>query len=394
MQKVLRQAQDAQQADGRRQNPPNHWRLAFSVQHSAFTLVEMLVVITIIGILASLVTVGAYSAIEAAKRSRMRAELNNIAMAFSSYKEKFGDYPPSVMGKYRPNVGSPTDVPLNNAQHPVFRHLAKAFPRCDPLQEVAYIPRADGSSVAAGNYNANSPPMNPAQAMVFWLTSISKDPARPLSAPTTDRQSFFDFDKARIKISPVSPPTSPPSGWQNVPGWQIVNISGTPTALYNPVAYFPQDGHGAPYVYFKADTYFDHNFNLGTSPDLPAYDTTLPSSDGGKGTCKPYISDTADKNGNGVLDNPEWDTAPPANSMDRSEFQAICVNPKSFQLIAAGLDGDFGGAGARLGYSGSLPPPTQYMFKAFPSGGGYATTGEDDDNITNFSEKALGDAKP
>ena len=54
----------------------------------AFTLVEMLVVITIIGILASLATVAAYKALEAAKRARITAEIANLDAAAESLQRK------------------------------------------------------------------------------------------------------------------------------------------------------------------------------------------------------------------------------------------------------------------------------------------------------------------
>ena len=57
----------------------------------------MLVVITIIGILASLATVAAYKALEAAKRARITAEIANLDGGMKAYKEKYGDYPPSLL---------------------------------------------------------------------------------------------------------------------------------------------------------------------------------------------------------------------------------------------------------------------------------------------------------
>ena len=66
-----------------------------STVRPAFTLVEMLVVITIIGILVSLGTVAIFKALEAAKRARIKVEITNLVSAIESYKLKFGDYPPS-----------------------------------------------------------------------------------------------------------------------------------------------------------------------------------------------------------------------------------------------------------------------------------------------------------
>src|SRR5439155_4656609 len=62
----------------------------------AFTLVELLVVISIIALLAGL-TVGLSGvAIRKSKESRMRGELNRLVTLIENYKAKIGYYPPST----------------------------------------------------------------------------------------------------------------------------------------------------------------------------------------------------------------------------------------------------------------------------------------------------------
>ena len=87
-----------------------------------FTLVEMLVVITIIGILASLGTVAVFEALKAAKRARIKVEITNLNNAIESYKLKFGDYPPSFTTVCRFRLFAAL----------LTRHLAHGFPRCNP----------------------------------------------------------------------------------------------------------------------------------------------------------------------------------------------------------------------------------------------------------------------
>src|SRR5690349_16705564 len=60
-----------------------------------FTLVELLVVITIIGILAALITTAAIGALKSSSRTRIKAELNQIAGGFEEYKNKTTAYPPN-----------------------------------------------------------------------------------------------------------------------------------------------------------------------------------------------------------------------------------------------------------------------------------------------------------
>lgn len=68
--------------------PVNHTN-----RKSAFTLVELLVVITIIGILAGLVLQIAGFAQKKAARSRAEAEIAALSAALESYKADMGDYP-------------------------------------------------------------------------------------------------------------------------------------------------------------------------------------------------------------------------------------------------------------------------------------------------------------
>jgi prepilin-type N-terminal cleavage/methylation domain-containing protein len=64
------------------------------VHKTAFTLIEMLVVIAIISILAGLIVTGASMAIGKGKVSRVQAERDALVTAIQSYKKQMGYYPP------------------------------------------------------------------------------------------------------------------------------------------------------------------------------------------------------------------------------------------------------------------------------------------------------------
>lgn len=65
----------------------------------AFTLIELLIVIGIIGILVGLLFPAAKAAIEAARRQQARAACHSIETAVRSYQNDYGKYPLQVAGK-------------------------------------------------------------------------------------------------------------------------------------------------------------------------------------------------------------------------------------------------------------------------------------------------------
>ena len=155
--------------------PPSHAPFAF-------TLVEMLVVITIIGILAGLVTAAAIRARIAAKNAAVAIDISQLDAALKAYKEKFGEYPPD-------NETNPLVVQ---------RHLAKAFPRYSNLSGW----RADATA-------AGMPTLTPQTALVFWLggrydattgqfTGFSANPIDPFDNNPSGIGPFFEFDPTRL----------------------------------------------------------------------------------------------------------------------------------------------------------------------------------------------------
>lgn len=64
--------------------------------HTGFTIVEMLVVITVIGILATIIIVSITGSRERTYLTRADADLSTIANATKLYANKYNDYPPDV----------------------------------------------------------------------------------------------------------------------------------------------------------------------------------------------------------------------------------------------------------------------------------------------------------
>ena len=69
-----------------------------------FTLMELLIVIVIISILASLAIVGVMAAFGTAKDSSTEAMIRSMEGALNSYRMVYGDFPPSSLDRIRPRM--------------------------------------------------------------------------------------------------------------------------------------------------------------------------------------------------------------------------------------------------------------------------------------------------
>jgi prepilin-type N-terminal cleavage/methylation domain-containing protein len=153
-----------------------------------FTLVELLVVITIIGILAALITTAAVGAMGKAQETRIKAEINQIDAALREYKNKVTAFPPNCQSD-DPNLtpieseASPGSTPINESQvlADLKKHLKQVAPRHqesdDLLRVIAGIPAVDQtrySRLLGGGMTAG-------EAIVFWLGGFSSDPKYPIS---------------------------------------------------------------------------------------------------------------------------------------------------------------------------------------------------------------------
>ena len=100
---------------------------------TAFTLVELLVVITIIGILAALITVAAIGGLKKAQEARIKAEINQIATAVDDYKNKYTAYPPNS----QTDGAGPIDE--NGVLTDFRRHIKQLAPRSQESDDMALV---------------------------------------------------------------------------------------------------------------------------------------------------------------------------------------------------------------------------------------------------------------
>jgi prepilin-type N-terminal cleavage/methylation domain-containing protein len=260
-----------------------------------FTLVELMVVISIIALLAALVSVAVARSISKAKEARIKLDVDNLAGAIEQYKSEYGSYPPSTYAL-------------------LVAHVREKFPRALP-QDIATIPTN----------------MTPAEIVWFCIRGYTSDPLRPVDFfnPNAKRDEFIQFEQGRLvqtrtfahNTSTMTPlqPTSQRTSPQRV------------------FMYVPQEGKGAPYVYFDCSRNY--------AWQAQRFEGV------GTGVARPY------RTANGTY-----------------------ANVKKFQIISAGLDGDYGG------------DVTKDKEKVYPDGVNY--TEGDKDNLVNFSERNLENSKP
>lgn len=270
-------------------------------QRPGFTLVELLVVISIIAVLLTLVSVAGYRALIAVRQNMIAVEVNGLESAINAYKEqRGGDLPPDCS-----NAANALHVNVLAA------HIRKAYPRNrqTPAQITALATQLDQAEALVyflgGNPNPNNNPFD--------------NQEYPITGPGQSKK-LYDFPTARL-----------------------IDVDGDGYCTFVP-AYGAQR---APYVYFDSRTYGLSTFGDATFGYVCPYGTDTPT--GGS----------------------SWES------------------PTTFQIISAGLDGNYGAWPAGPPFSN---------FKFYPSGTGGGTrvpySREDKDNVTSFAEGSLDSKLP
>ena len=150
-------------------------RILSKEARKGFTLVELLVVISIMAMLFALIVPTVRSALSSAKRAKIKTEVDLIHQTFMLYRTEHGSFPPCI--------GST----LSGTDRPV-KHLRRLFPRC--TNPVSQFVDALGNQIT----------VSPGNALAFWLSGYTGDPERPLQPPS-NRMTTFDFDKIRVNDS-------------------------------------------------------------------------------------------------------------------------------------------------------------------------------------------------
>jgi prepilin-type N-terminal cleavage/methylation domain-containing protein len=177
----------------------------------AFTLVEILTVIIIIGMLICLIGVGASHAIRYSREAAVIVEVKKLEQAIQEFKIEYGDYPPDF-----------ANIDRYAALRDVLRFIYTTWPRCK------HLPADFQPTDILGNQRELPPEYNAGTALVFWFGGVkneggeyigfSKDPTNPFDIDpdsvkyevykdknkcTARTKPWFEFEKSRLTIAPT-----------------------------------------------------------------------------------------------------------------------------------------------------------------------------------------------
>ncbi|HJT36695.1 MAG TPA: type II secretion system protein, partial [Pirellulales bacterium] len=370
---------------------------------SAFTLVELLMVIAIIGMLTALVSVAAVKAIAAGRNAQITTEIGLLDSAMQTYKNDTG-------GAYPPDTSLISTAVAR--QNRILSHLRKAFPRLivaagygpattagtlQYMSQQAYAQSQSSYTTLGSNQvqfkNTKTPNgvstwgdfdnMDPAEALVFWLGGFAL-PYQDVQGRWTYKLIGFGANKVGNAASAGPYANGPNSGFgpfilddisardpgpfefyqgrlgdADGDGWpeyyppvgDVPQPVGSLKAVANPVP---------PYVYFDAISYGSLTSPMTTYPASAAY----PSASGSGVQPTGYA---------------QWGTAIPYVQSVPSSGTMTWVEPQGFQIICAGLD--------QMYWFSPTPAQLPLNMRVFPAGTNYSEG--DMDNLTCFTTSTL-----
>jgi prepilin-type N-terminal cleavage/methylation domain-containing protein len=346
-----------------------------------FTLVEILVVVVIIGVLIAILLPVLGAAINTANNARTTSEEYNLAVALTSFKTVYGDFPPSriilwdlVAGKPAPYGADSTpvaagDITYGDLNQRTIYAMRKFFPRAQ-----LFFPSQGVCSISFKWGKTNPVILTGDEALTFFLggmpqtlpdgdfalTGFNRDPANPFTLPSlkaaqnSRRAPFYEFPANRLVD---------------------LDNDGFPSFI-DAISYNGDRSEQRPYAYFSA---------YGNNGYCPGDCDSNEQDDLGNVVSRSfYVNFAVDKGRicQSPAPNPYCSGDPaPANPQNN----AVWHNPQSFQIISAGRDGMWGPGGS---YNPSSNDRLPVGFANDPANNA-AIRRYEADNVANFAQGKL-----
>jgi len=141
-------------------------------RRAAFTLVELLTVVIIIGFLAGMVAGTAPAVMRSVKASAIRAEIQQLSLALEAYKAEYGEYPPDG-----------TD------QSAVTKHIRRCYPDATNTSIYTTVTPKNALYVFLSQHDANP------------RTPFSSSPTSLKNSNSSMTKGFFEFEASRLSTS-------------------------------------------------------------------------------------------------------------------------------------------------------------------------------------------------
>ncbi len=380
-----------------------------SPSRAAFTLVELLVVILIVGILIGLLLPAVQAAIRKAREAQVTAELNNLATALASFKNLYGDYPPSrvilceagyanfqannattlgsAVGPFPPGDTNDSDLTYSQLIARSQIYLSKFWPRVDFI---------NGTTLFDFNNNGTTSDvliLSGSECLTFFLGGIPVNNGNGTWAVSGFSKSPLNpFQNNLVQTNRVVPQYEFVVGrlvdqdGDNIPSYidPLNTVAGNRRSYayffsYGSNAYDPNDVNGFGRISDGSNTVAD-------AADFEVDDDTA-GSFSERGFIVGFATTSSASNyAVSPAPNPYTTGAPALGNV-------AWVNPTTFQLFSCGQDGYFGLGGTYGGSSSGAAVLPIYPVTAVPPStlydpgniNGISNRIRENDNITSFS---------
>lgn len=356
--------------------PPNLRRRA------GFTLVELLVVITIIGILIALLVPAISGVVRNANEASVISEINALGQALADFKAKYGEYPPSriiipangnyaalramttnpidpsvFIGTVPPVVGSRPNESIAALAERSERFMRKFFPRgymtsipimTNDTRVLFYLTGDECLVFFLGGIPVNN-------GGTWELTGFNNNPQQPFLPGGNRSEPFFEFKPNRL-----------------------VDLDGDGFPSY--IDNLGTDSDARPYAYFVSYGNGDYDPNdVNFGPNFVGEAFGVPFSVGGT-TSNPVLLESPGPN--------PYTSSRNVVVNGMALARPAYINPNSFQIISAGLDRFYGFGGPFLSNSSKKFPLFNSNVQELPNESALRVTLEAD-NLTNFNTSRL-----